>query len=126
MEAAGYYHTSLLAALSFAGANVNATDKDGRGPFHILVPRLASECNSPRYLHRTTHILAILLDAGCDPRRVDDAGKTPTQYLERDSEAWKIWSSLLKDVCCNVKKIDTRSAREERTVSPDDNSQPVD
>jgi hypothetical protein len=40
--------------------------------------------------------LTTLVAAGCDPRTIDDQGKTPSEYIQNDS-IWSMWISVLAE-----------------------------
>lgn len=73
-----------------AGADIQATDNDGKTPLHLAVQNI-EEHSDPDIAEPVD----VLLDAGADPFATDKDGKTPFDYA-RTNKDWLKYLSTYK------------------------------
>lgn len=110
------YLSEYSNALILMGASISATDPEGCNVLHLTVQVLERRswcaqniCRSllgPRPPGDIQHRLVNLLEAGCDPRAVDDNGLTPSCYICKSPISWVVWARALLEAGWDPKAID--------------------
>lgn len=75
------------------GANVHAVDSTGRGALSTVLSM--PDRSWSEHAQEAEAKLAILLEAGCDPNHVDNAGISPARHASVSRVAWAVWMSAL-------------------------------